>query len=165
MGCVIFGPESDRTGPVLFGPDFCQIRFSVRSGPGPDQWTEFEQNFFLGKKAAQSCHSARADHAALLAASEGWKFSPNAQKKNYGERGGTVVPLGTGRPCRIVAQQNAKGRSWSIRSDPVRAFPGPVLGPPPTPNSVFGPGRSGPVRDRCTPLVKCKPSHCKVIFD
>ena len=35
--------------------------------------------FFWEKK------TARADHAALLAAYEGWKFSPNAQKKNIGK--------------------------------------------------------------------------------
>ena len=45
------GPRtgSDRTGLVLFGPvfdlGFCQIRSSVWSRVGPDQWTEFGQYF------------------------------------------------------------------------------------------------------------------------
>ena len=65
------GPRtsSDRTGPVLFGPDFCQIQSSVRSRVGPDQWTEIEQFYlfiFARMEAARSCRVARADRATTL---------------------------------------------------------------------------------------------------
>ena len=69
------------------------------------------------------------------------------------------MPYGTATPCHIsgtlkVTEADQAG-PVSDRSDPIldRSGIGPVLGPDHSPFSVFGPGRSGPVLDRCTPLT------------
>ena len=127
----------DRPGPGHFGPVLGPKNFhfwsSVRSRSGPVDRT---------KLMARSCCLARADRA--------------PQKKE----GGLNKMGGTGWPC-PTKNRGGTGPVYALsmpgpvqdRSGPGFARSGPVLGPCLGPYSVFGPGRSGPVWDRITPLA------------
>jgi len=109
-------------------------KFGVWSDPGldrSDRWIEFEQyfSFFLPRwETARSCVLARSDRAL--------KFEG-------------------ARPCLLARPDrgNFPGQGRLDRSGPVWALPGPVLDSPLPLISVFGPGRSGPILDRCTGLL------------
>jgi len=71
------------------------------------------------------------------------------QKKKLWEGGGTVVPLGMSRPCRIAGQQIAN--VWRL-DGPDRSGPGIARSDPRSvPYPEFG-LRSRPIRNLCTPL-------------
>ena len=67
--------------------------------------------------------------------------------------------------CNFCADQVGP---WPViyRSGPVqdRSRTGLVLGPRHAPNLVFGPGRSGPILDRCTPLLSFRPLSPKILM-
>ena len=126
----------DRTGPVLFGPvfcpDFCQIRSSVRSG-GLDRWTEFEQNFFFWERRR---HEQTVPHCWPRLKVGNSVLMP--KKKLWGKRQHDRV-IGHGQTVPHCCPAERKG---TVLIGPGISQYGPVLGPPPTPNSVFGLGRS-----------------------
>ena len=75
--------------------------FDIRSGPGLDRWTGpmdgiwAKKIFFFweGGGTGRPCRIAGQEIAHLKVGPDG----PDAKKKKFWERGGTVMPLGTGR--------------------------------------------------------------------